>query len=327
MKAEYSTRKIAVIGAGITGVSCAHRLALDGFRPTIFEKSRGLGGRLATRRLEGGLSMDHGAQYVTARSELFKDAVAGSVVAGAAAVWHPKVDESAIAGSDQWIVGAPGMNALVKPLAGGIDTRFTDTVSAIERESAGWRVRTTNDAVGQIFDVVVCTAPPPQTRSLLASHHDFGEQLAGVAIAPCWALMMVFPKPLDIAFEVALPKGGAIAWMARNSSKPSRTEGKEAWVVHASPEWSEKHLECEKESVADMLLAEFRAAAGSTLPEIETLVAHRWRYALTTKPLGKPFLRSVDSTLFAGGDWCLGARVECGFESGRAIADAIVGGP
>lgn len=322
MKAENSPREIAVIGAGITGVACAHRLALHGFRPTIFEKSRGLGGRLATSRLEGGLSLDHGAQYITARSEIFKDAVAGSVTAGAAAVWRPRADENA--GSDQWIVGTPGMYALVKPLARGIDIHFSTTVSAIERESVGWRIRTTNETVDQYFDAVVFTAPAPQTRSLLASHDEFDEQLAGVAIAPCWALMLVFASPLDFALDVVRPNGGTIAWIARNSSKPSRAARKEAWIVHASPEWSEKHLDYEKNAVAETLLAALRTAASVTLPEIETMVAHRWRYALTTKPLGRPFLRSSDSTLFVGGDWCLGARVECGFESGCAIADTLV---
>src|SRR3974390_1207988 len=39
-------RKVAVIGAGPAGLSCAHELALMGFWPTVFERQNLAGGRL-----------------------------------------------------------------------------------------------------------------------------------------------------------------------------------------------------------------------------------------------------------------------------------------
>jgi predicted NAD/FAD-dependent oxidoreductase len=56
--------RIAVIGAGIAGLACAREIARADVAVTVFEKARGLGGRLATRR-DGNLAFDHGAQYLT----------------------------------------------------------------------------------------------------------------------------------------------------------------------------------------------------------------------------------------------------------------------
>jgi predicted NAD/FAD-dependent oxidoreductase len=63
---------VAVIGSGLSGLSCERTLADHGFTVTVFEKSRGVGGRMATRRAEDNLSFDHGAQYFTARDSRFK---------------------------------------------------------------------------------------------------------------------------------------------------------------------------------------------------------------------------------------------------------------
>ena len=57
---------IAIIGAGISGCSCAHQLTQAGHQVTVVEKGRGVGGRMATRRMDGA-RIDHGAQFFTAR--------------------------------------------------------------------------------------------------------------------------------------------------------------------------------------------------------------------------------------------------------------------
>ena len=54
------TERVAVIGAGLAGLTAAARIAAGGAAVTVYDKSRGLGGRLATRRSPQG-SFDHGA--------------------------------------------------------------------------------------------------------------------------------------------------------------------------------------------------------------------------------------------------------------------------
>ncbi len=315
--------RIAIIGAGMAGLTCAQQLAERGFRPTVFEKSRGLGGRLATRRAGDGIAFDHGAQYVTARSAAFRQALRVAEDAGAAAEWRPRPGGGPAATQDTWYVGAPAMNALVKPLAEGIDVRLRSEVSAVRREKDAWQVFGPTGEDGERFDVVVCTAPAPQAGRLLASEPAVAAALAEVEIAPCWALMLRFAAAVEASFDVRRFEAEDIAWIARNGSKPGREPGPECWVVHAGSEWSRRHLELERDQVAGVMVEMLPEAFGEPLPDIETAQAHRWRFARTTAPLGAPFLSFAESTLFLGGDWCLGARVECAFESGRAIANAI----
>ena len=314
---------IAVIGAGVCGLACANLLRSEGYSPKIFEKSRGIGGRMATRRAKNGIAFDHGAQYVTARNPDFKALMAEAMQDGSAGYWYPsRIDPNTVMSQD-WMVGLPGMSGLVKPLANGIDIRLHTEVTGVDRVSNSWCIRTQMNPNGDIFDRLVVTAPAPQARALLASEPSIGRVLDRVSIEPCLALMVAFDDPLNVKIDAQRWDSGDLAWVARNSSKPERDYSMDCWVVHASPSWSEKHLELDREEIAQKLLSLFKSTLGIAFPSMCHLSGHKWRYALTTSPLGKPFLESEDRSLFVGGDWCLGARVEYAFESGQAIASAV----
>lgn len=87
--------------------------------------------------------------------------------------------------------------------------------------------------------------------------------------------------------------------------------------------WSTAHLEDAAADVEHALLQSFAECVG-TLPAVRYATAHRWRYALTTQPLGQPYATNADGTLFLGGDWTLGPRIECAHESGSAMAAAVL---
>ncbi|MDH3473836.1 MAG: FAD-dependent oxidoreductase [Rhodospirillales bacterium] len=249
-----------------------------------------------------------------------------AIETGAAGRWRPKsFDRSPTVTDDRMIVGKPAMNALIKPLGDWINIRLAAEVTAIDREGEVWRLRTLANERGEPFDIVVSSAPAPQARVFLASQPKIAEALVNVAIAPCWALMLTFEKRFDSGFDVWRSGSDDLAWISRDNSKPGRLAAKDCWVVHASPEWSQRCLELDRDKVAEMMIETLPRTFGSRLPEIEHASAHRWRYARTAAPLGKPYLCSDDHTLFVGGDWCLGARVECAFESGQAIANAVTG--
>ncbi|MEM1044599.1 MAG: FAD-dependent oxidoreductase [Pseudomonadota bacterium] len=315
--------RIAVIGAGMAGLACAARLHAAGLEPVVFDKSRGLGGRLATRRADQGRAFDHGAQFATARSPAFKAFMDDAVANGAAAPWQPRGAEDKPADTP-WFVGTPGMNGMVKPLAAGLDLRLGTPVTGLVRDGAGWRAQSETSDIAPFFDLVVCTAPAPQASALASALPDMGRALDAVAIAPCWALMLAFAVPFKPGFDMKRLTDGPIALAARTTSKPGRTANQECWVVHGGPDWSRTHLEEDFDTIASRLVAELPTVFGTTAPEPVHAVAHRWRFAQTTTPLGEPFLRSADGTFFAGGDWCLGARVEAAFESGTAIAETIL---
>lgn len=321
--------RVAVVGAGLSGLACARALADRGCDVVVLEKSRGPGGRAATRR-EGRWRFDHGAQYFTVRDERFSRRVRAWRDAGLVRRWDgrvavvgggrvtPKDD-----GPERW-VGVPGMSALGRELAAGLDVRFGSRVAALADDGGGWRVEPEEGPDAGRFDAVVVSAPAPQTAGLLAGiAPDLARRADEVPMEPCWALMLGFAEPLDVGFDGGFADGGPLSWIARDGSKPGRPDA-EAWVVHASPEWSADHLEDDAGSVGRALLDAFGDAVGRrTEPAFRAV--HRWRFAQPTSPLPDRCLVDVTYRIAACGDWCGGPRVEGAFLSGLAAADSLLG--
>lgn len=305
---------IAIIGAGMAGLAAARRLVEAGRETVVFDKSRGLGGRMATRRIDG-MSFDHGAQYFTARGPAFRAALDQWCAEGSAAKWF-----------DDAFVGSPGMSAPARSLAAGLTIVTSCQITDLHRAHDGWTVLDANGPVAiprnGAFDAVVLALPAPQALPLAAGADLRFEPMEQASYAPCWALMLAFAEPTDLP-DRQRPDHGAVAWLARNASKPGRADAPETWVLHASPEWSRAHLECTADEVAPKLLASFRAATGVDAPPLY-VAAHRWRYALVEQAAGTTCLWDSQARLGACGDWCLGPRVEAAFDSGAGMADVLL---
>jgi predicted NAD/FAD-dependent oxidoreductase len=322
---------VAVIGAGISGLTCARTLADHGLPVTVFEKSRGAGGRMATRRSDNGAAFDHGAQYFTVRDERFQNCVDSWQHAGLVQRWTGRIaslhnqntehDKSSTAR----FVACPGMNAICRHLAENLDVRTNTRVAPPTRGRGKWLVL---DEAGKElgrFDVVIVSAPGPQAGELLQGSPDLARRASTVRIAGCWALLVQFPARLELAYDGAFVQDSPLSWIARNSSKPGRNPDKEAWVLHASADWTQCHLEEPAEAIEQRLLDAFGEATGvrGTIPS--DVVAHRWRYALPTEPLSDRCLFDGDRNIGACGDWCAGPRVEGAFLSGAALAERLLG--
>lgn len=318
-----SPPRVAVIGAGMSGLTLARVLTDAGFPVTVFDKGRGPSGRLATRRKEGG-SFDHGAQYFTARDPLFLRLVRTWVDAGHVAEWTGRFGtlENGVAtpkneGPARY-VGVPGMSAVAQQLAAGVAVRSSVRVERVAREGDGWALTSESGEALGTFDAVAAAVPAPQAVPLLAAAPALASRAAEARLEPCWAVMASFEAPVPVPLDGVFIHGSALSWAAREGSKPGRPPG-ERWVLHASPEFTRAHLEETPEAVAPRLTEAFAQATGLPLRPREA-VAHRWRHALPSPALEEQSL--FDSTLGLGacGDWCGGPRVEGAFLSGVALA-------
>jgi predicted NAD/FAD-dependent oxidoreductase len=169
---------------------------------------------------------------------------------------------------------------------------------------------------------VLIALPGHQAASLLATaDHPFASIAASAVMAPCWAVMARFPSPVA-GDDVRKSSHGIIAWAAREGSRPGSTMTADAWMLHASAAWSHDNLELTAEQAADAIIAAFRADTGAPAPDL--LLAHRWRYALVETAAGQPCLWDAAAGLGVCGDWCLGGRVEAAFDSGTALARAVL---
>ena len=305
----------------MAGLTSAHYLRENGSNPVVYEKSRGIGGRMATRRHSSEIAFDHGAQYIRSRSGEFADFLDGFSSVGTAKVWDARARDVATADDRSMIVGAPTMNSLLRPIAAQLDMRLNTTIASISQKgNEVWIVD--DQGGGEIFDFVIVTVPVDQARNLLAGDAQILEQMSDVEIMPCWSLMVAFDEPLQSEFDQWRYVSDELGWIARNGSKPDRPSA-DCWVVHARPEWSRENLEMSKEQACESLLGLFEGAMqndGISLPVPIHSAAHRWRYAQTLTSMGSNYAASKSGRIVAGGDWALGARIECAFDSGMAMA-------
>lgn len=309
-------RDIVIIGAGMAGLACARRLAAAGHTPLVLDKGRGIGGRMATRRVdlpEVPIRFDHGAQYLTVRDAGFAAAMAA--LGAACARWMTD------AGKDK-LVGVPGMSSLPRAMAAGLDVRTGMAVAAVQAVAGGWQV-TAGDLMVTTQQLVMAV-PAPQAAQLLGSAHALHSRLADVAMAPCLTLMAAFAGDTPRPFTTRSADDHPLTWIAQDSSKPGRSDAVTAWVAQASADWSARHIEDTADTIAQHMLPMLAEAIGSQPQAAIHVAAHRWRYARVVQPLGVPCLTSDDGSLHVGGDWCLGDRVEDAWRSGTAMAEALL---
>jgi len=325
-----SLTRVAVIGAGMSGLVCARTLRDQGVQASIFDKGRRPGGRMSSRATGGGETFDHGAQYFTARDSAFREQVAAWRERGVVSLWRGRFvtlgdpDAGEPPASDRY-VGAPLMNQPCLELAAGLDVRGSTRITRIERCAARlWNLWSGDEWVAGGFDQVVLALPPSQAAGLAPDDSPLRRRLEQVTMRPCWAVMATFAEPVPVDFDGAFVRNSPLAWAARTSAKPGRRATPERWVLHATPDWSERFLEDEPERVAARLVDEWAETLRS-LPALSSAVAHRWRFALADEPLADGCLRDPERGLVACGDWCSGSRVEGAYLSGLAAARALLG--
>lgn len=278
---------------------------------------------MATRRA-GSVQFDHGAKHFKVDGEALRDVVTEWMSGGVVAQWRPRGVDGREALPPGRFVGVPGMNGIARRLAAGVEVSSSVRVATIAPSEGGWHLVGERGEVVAAADTALVTAPAPQAAPLLAAEPDLAAGAGGVAFDPCWALLVAFAEPLDADFDAHRSDVGALTWAAREGSKPGRPAG-EAWVAHASPGWTGENLEDASDRVAEALFHEFAALIGRPLPPVVHLAAHRWRYARPRTPLGVSCLWEPVRRLGAAGDWCLGRGVEAAFDSGRALAAAVLG--
>ena len=337
--------RIAIVGAGIAGAACAAGLLRAGFDVTVFDKSRGVGGRMATRRAQWtdvdgsarSADFDHGCPHFTAKRPRFRAVVERAEALGCVARWRQQVYCAFPAARTRKVfVPTPGMPAFGRHLLTGVALRLGHAVTGLQRCPQGWLLHLADGSVnGRIdgpFEHVLLAIPAAQAAMLLSGHQtDWADALDAVRMEPCWTLMAVTDE-VDWPWDAAELERGPLARIARNDRAPGRRAagGWVPWVAHATPAWSFAHLEDDPAQVAEAL----RTALGKSIAGVQEtrwhhVGVHRWRYArLAQRAPG-----SVDcwwrSDLGLGvcgdafGDSFGAGSVEAAWSSGDELADAV----
>jgi len=321
--------RVAVVGGGVSGLTCASTLKARGALVVVFESARRPGGRAATEITRAG-SFDHGTQFFTANSADFDSLVSAWCADGLVQPWTAQViaveGETAVdksASARRYIV-RDGMQALGRRLAADVDVRFDVTVASVTKRGNSWHLF---DAQGKSlshggYDAVVLAIPQP--AALLGGAPELARRAKRIVWQPCWAALLTIEPASGFEFGGAfINDHPALAWVTREESKLSpRSALGERWVLHATPRGSALHLNHSVDDVAATLAGAFATRFNFGFRPT-FLTARRWLTAAPANPLKESFLWDPVERIGAVGDWCGGPRLEGAFMSGRSLAQAI----
>lgn len=317
--------KIAILGCGVAGLSAARELKRHGIEAVLFDKSRGVGGRMSTR-YAGDWEFDHGAQYFTVQDRDLQAEIDTAIAAGVVAKWDAKAlylktgELSADTGRVRY-VGQPRMNSLPKYWAEGLEVNFSQRVVSVEKSDT-WALTFADGSTKSGFDGVISTLPPAQAAAILPTQFLKRPAVEAAEMHVCFCLMIGLSTPINPGWDTLRIKSLPIDWIAINNAKPGRSMDVGTLVVHSEPAWSDANAETDPARVQAVMIKAASALLGLPLEEAPHIALHRWLYAANKTSPDIPCLK--DQGLVVAGDWCLGGRVQGAWLSGRAAALAFV---
>jgi renalase len=321
---------IAIIGAGLSGLTVANILK-DHADITIFEKSRGVSGRMSTRHAYP-YSFDHGAQFFKAKTDEFRKFINPMIKKGLIGLWNARfveIKNRKITKERQWsndynhYVGVPSMNAIAKYLSQDIQVKLVTCVKYIRKQNCKWILKNEQGEDLGEFDWVILTAPAEQALNLIPSSLSLYSKVSLVKMQSCFSLMLGFQDSLAIDFDAALVRGEDISWISVNSSKPCRNQSF-CLLVHSTNKWSDQHIDDDRNQVMNYLCQQTSKIIGHDVYKADHISLHSWHYANIQKQIGETYLIDPHENIGVCGDWLIQGRVESAFTSGYRLANKII---
>jgi hypothetical protein len=337
---------VAVIGAGLAGLTCARQLQEAGYSVVVVEKSQGLGGRVATRRFAEARA-DHGLRYLENQGPRSQQLIETLATHGILQVWTDQIHEYqdshlALAPDNHpRFVAEPGMTAIAKFLGRDLTIWRSQLVTAIApQEDQQWSIqlkpigneeRPPLQAKG-----IVVAIPAPQALALLTplvQHGLSADILAGleaVEFDPCISAIVSFPPEFaakldDVSWRsVSFPNDSVLKWVGLDSSKRLNAPAP-VIVVHSQPDFAQTWLDATDLAAAgEQMLTRAAQVLLPWLNSPQTMQVHRWRYAFTRVPHPATHMATnLPLPLVCSGDWCGGKTVESALQSGNDAAGTI----
>jgi len=337
---------IGIIGAGISGLIAGRELAKHGHDVTILEKSRGYGGRMATRYAgkEQETKLDHGLSYFTADSPEFQSFSAELLKKGLIKRWGAEFgfydgiklyEKNPNKEKKPTFTAVDGMNSIGKYLGRWVDVKTETLVGGLtyigshRTKKRSWMINLT---AGNTFeaDAVIIATPAPQAYGLLQTSTDetnalkIIREIDEVNYAPCYTLMTGYGDREIPDWEGVLCNSGALQFISNEATKKSG--GQECSLVTQATPGFTRHLYGkygkDESVIKKELLNHLSGIVGGWASSPEWSQLHYWRYSRAQKVLNAPYfeLEMDDAPLALVGDYFDGNSVDSAFCSGYKLA-------
>jgi predicted NAD/FAD-dependent oxidoreductase len=289
---QYELLDFAVIGAGIAGLTAASNIIGAGYSVAVFEKARGTGGRLSSKRAayDDGkfMAFDLGCVSITAESSAFSDQLQRWHASGVIAPWW-KDDQN-----QTHYVALPRNSGLTRHLSTNIECHFSNKITSIQRIADTWHLFSDDGENVKLLAKsknVIIAAPPAQAFDLLPADHRFKRDLENVTVGAQWVVGLEVNNDLSASSVMTYPQSGSIFSISQESRKPGRRDSGEQsdnecsstiLQIQASAEWTQQHLELSQEKVCSVLISELEHQLQQPLSTVHAY-AHRWLYSCVTQ--------------------------------------------
>lgn len=328
-------RSCIVVGAGISGLICANLLKENDFNVMVIDKARGVGGRMATRRVESSNDKDkqciydHGAQFITVRDPRFAQFMNELSSKNYIKEWcrgFPSADNTSTPDGHPRYVGSTGMTAVPKLLSENLDVRLDQRVNKIDKVEKLWKVVTEK---GEIYtaDSLVLTAPVQQSLHMIDNGNfeldkQKRKELEEISYYPCIAVLAELNGPSAVPSPGGMNlEDSIVSWIADNNQKGISPEAV-TLTIHTTPEFAKSNWEADDKKISDIVIQRVSEYLGS---EVMTAQVHRWRYSLPVETRENNYLiANRQPPLLFIGDAFGGGRVEGAFVSGIEGADGLI---
>ncbi|WVZ91115.1 hypothetical protein U9M48_037328 [Paspalum notatum var. saurae] len=348
---------VAVIGGGASGLSCASSLAARGVRSVVFDTGmHGLGGRMATRFVDGGdqLVFDHAAQFFTASDERFQRLVDEWLHRGLIREWNGLIGELEAGGHFRPIpssapryIGVNGMRSLADamlPETDMIKVVRPCWISKLEPFNGLWRLFENEKPRGEYDAIVIAHNGKCANRLLSTSGLPLlTKQMKRLELSSVWALLAAFEDPLPIpnndsheAFEGAFVRDvDTLSWMGNNTRKlfPTKTETSECWTFFSTAAYGKRNKVPQEnipkvtaEKVKEDMLGGVEHALGLSKGSLQQPIYTRVQLWGAALPMNTPGVSCIFDPLGRAGicgDWLSGSSIEAAVLSGMSLANHI----
>jgi len=317
------TTDVLVIGAGMSGMAAASELSRAGRKVMVVDKGRAVGGRMASRRI-GEAVFDHGAQFITSRSDRFSNLMQEWCVNGSVSEWC-RGFSAAQDGHPRWR-GNPNMRALTGYLAEEIEVILETRITSITLEGTRWSVGL-EDSSYITSAAVLLTAPVPQSLALLDAGSfdlsaDLRTRLDAIQYERCLSVLAVLDGPSGMSPPGGMAfESGPVSWLADNQLKGISPVP--CVTLHASHDFSLLHWNADRDHAGHFLLDSVAPWIRAGVSEFQT---HGWMFS---KPLQideeQCAVLHARPPLVMAGDAFAGPKVEGAACSGWSAAEILLG--
>ena len=323
-------KNIAVIGAGLAGTTFASKMKRK-FDVKVFEKSRGVGGRMSTRK-EIPFIFDHGAQFFKIKTTHFKNFLSELFSQQIIKPWSFRLAYfngqdlkkiKLIKDADKFFVGVPNMDSIIKYLSKNCNVILNTKIERIIKENDKWNLYDQDRKSYGLYDWVVLSLPAQQSLELISEKVSFYPLVKKIKMKGCFSLMIGMNKSLSLNYDAALIANEDIAWLAINNSKPCRMNNY-CLLINSSYEYADRNMNTSKNKVLKHMLNISSKLINYDLFESTMIKIHQWRYVeAKCSPIENFFVDHKEKVAVCG-DWFVNSRVEGAFLSANELSKEII---